>query len=73
MTEQRPVPEAWAGREANVRYADADVPRWLDCTIDEVGEWGVAVSAEGRSTFFPWNSVIKIDLGHTEPARLRRR
>ncbi|MDQ4106432.1 MAG: hypothetical protein M3157_04565 [Actinomycetota bacterium] len=73
MAEKRAVPEAWVGREANVRYADADVPRWLDCTIDGVGEWGLTVSAEGRSTFFPWGSVIKVDLGHGEPARLRGR
>ena len=69
MAERAPVPEAWVGREVNVRYADADVPRWLDCTIDEVGELSVCVSAEGRTSFFPRSSVVKIDLGHSDPVR----
>lgn len=73
MAEKRPVPESWVGREVNVRYADADVPRWLDCTVEEMGDLGVSVSAEGRSTFFPWGSVIRIDLGHSEPLRMRGR
>ena len=69
MAERASVPEAWVGREVNVRYADADVPRWLDCTLDEVGVWGVGVSADEKTSFFPWGSIIKIDLGHGEPAR----
>ncbi len=73
MAEKRPVPESWVGREVNVRYADADVPRWLDCMVDEVGEWGVTVSAERKTIFFPWGSVIKIDLGHSDPVRMRGR
>lgn len=67
------VPEAWVGREVNVRYTDADVPRWLDCTMEEVNVLGVSVSAEGRTTFFPWSSIVKIDLGHGDPVRMRRR
>ncbi|MGF1471268.1 MAG: hypothetical protein ACFB50_05920 [Rubrobacteraceae bacterium] len=74
MTEKRTVPEDWTGEEVNVRYTDADVPRWLDCTLDGVGEHGVYVSADGKTTFFPWSSIIKIDLGHSGPAgRLRGR
>lgn len=73
MAENEPVPEAWVGQEVNVRYTDADVPRWLDCTVEEVGEQGVCVSTDEKTTFFPWSSVIKIDLGHSGPAgRLRR-
>ena len=62
-TAKKPVPEAWVGREVHVRYSDADVPRWLDCTLEEAGGQGVCVSAAGKTTFFPWSSVIKIDLG----------
>ena len=69
MAEKASVPEAWVGREVNVRYADADVPRWLDCTLDEVGVWGVGVSADEKTSFFPWGSIIKIDLGHGELVR----
>ncbi len=69
MAERAPIPEAWVGREVNVRYADADVPRWLNCMVDEVGELGVSVSAEGKTSFFPWSSVVKIDLGHSDPVR----
>jgi hypothetical protein len=73
MAERTSVPEAWVGQEVNVRYADADVPRWLDCTLEEVGEQGVCVSADEKTSFFPWSSIIKIDLGHSDPARMMRR
>jgi hypothetical protein len=73
MAEKASVPEAWVGREVNVRYADADVPRWLDCTLDAVGEQGVCVSADDKTSFFPWSSLVKIDLGHSDPARMMRR
>ena len=73
MTEKRPAPEAWIGQEVHVRYVDADVPRWLDCTLNGVGEHGVYASTEEKDTFFPWGSVIRIDLGHGDPAELRRR
>ncbi|MGB3682942.1 MAG: hypothetical protein WA990_10710 [Rubrobacteraceae bacterium] len=67
--EKTSVPEAWVGQEINVRYADADVPRWLDCTLDGAGAWGVVVSTGEKTSFFPWDSVIKIDLGHGQPAQ----
>lgn len=73
MAEKRTVPESWVGQEVNVRYADADTPRWLDCTVEDVGDLGVSVSAEGKTSFFPWSSVIKIDLGHSAPVRMRGR
>lgn len=73
MAERKPVPESWAGRKVHVRYTDADVPRWLDCTLEEAGEHGVVVAADGRTTFFPWGSIVRIDLGHGDPARARGR
>lgn len=73
MAEKAPVPEAWVGQEVNVRYTDADVPRWLDCTLDEVGERGVCVSTDEKKSFFPWSNLVKIDLGHSDPVRMRRR
>lgn len=72
MAESKSVPEAWVGREVHVRYVDADVPRWLDCTLDAVGEQGVCVSTDEKTSFFPWSSLVKIDLGHGDPVRMGR-
>ena len=73
MAEKASVPDSWIGQEVNVRYVDADAPRWLDCTLGEVGEHGVCVSAGEKTSFFPWGSLIKIDLGHAAPSRMRGR
>ncbi len=73
MAEKESVPESWVGQEVNVRYTDADAPRWIDCTVDEVGDLGVTVSAGGKTSFLPWSSVIKMDLGHSASVRVRGR
>lgn len=57
------VPESWVGRQVHIRYSDADVPRWIDCTLEEAGEYGVVAVSDEKTTFFPWSSVIKMDLG----------
>ena len=68
------VPDAWVGREAHLRYVDADAPRSLDCTITEVNDRGICVDTGGETSFFPWSSVVRLDLGHSRPApRLRKR
>lgn len=72
MAESSPVPEAWIGREVHLRYIDADAPRSLDCTLTEVGDRGVCVTAGDETSFFPWSSVIRLDLGHSRLARGRR-
>ena len=56
-----PTPETWVGRKARLRYVDADVPRWTDCTIVEVNNLGVSVEVESHPAFFPWGSVVRID------------
>lgn len=61
-TEKVPAPEGWIGHKVHVRYSDADVPRWLDCTLENAGEHGVVVTSDEKTTFFPWGSVIKMDL-----------
>jgi hypothetical protein len=68
MAETAPVPESWVGQEVNLRYVDADAPRSLDCTIREVNDWGVCVAGE-RASFFAWSSIVRIDFGHSHPAR----
>lgn len=64
MAQEGPAPEVWTGREVHLRYVDADAPRSLDCTLEEVNDRGVRVSAGGRTSFFPWTSVVRLDLGH---------
>jgi hypothetical protein len=44
-----------------LRYVDADAPRTIQCTIEEVNDRGVRVEVEGRPAFFPWTSVVRID------------
>ncbi len=68
VAETTSVPEAWVGQEVHLRYVDADAPRSLDCTITEVNELGVCVAAE-KTSFFAWSSIVRIDLGHSRPAR----
>jgi hypothetical protein len=55
------TPEAWVGREARLRYEDADAPRTIKCTIAEVNDRGVRVEVEGSPAFFPWGSIVRID------------
>jgi hypothetical protein len=68
MAERARVPEAWIGQEVSLRYVDADAPRSLDCKITEVNDWGVCVAGE-KDSFFAWSNVVRIDLGHSRPAR----
>ena len=68
------TPDAWVGQEAHLRYVDADAPRSFNCKIREVNDRGVSVTAGEETSFFPWGSVVRIDLGHARPARgLRNR
>lgn len=67
VTERGAVPEAWVGREVRLRYVDADVPRSIDCTVREVNDRGVCAAVDDVPSFFPWNSIVRIDLD--PPAR----
>jgi hypothetical protein len=69
MAETTPVPEAWVGEDVHVRYVEADAPRSLNCTIREVDGRGVCVAAGDGISFFPWSSVVRVDLGHSAAAR----
>ena len=69
MAQTTPIPDAWVGQEAHLRYVDADAPRSLNCTIREVNDRGVSVTAGDETSFFPWSSVVRIDLGYARPAR----
>ncbi len=72
MAQSAPIPDAWVGQEAHLRYVDADAPRSLNCTIREVNDRGVCVASGDETSFFPWGSVIKVDLGHSHLSRGRR-
>jgi hypothetical protein len=56
------------GRGAHVRYVHADAPRSLNCTMRKVNDRGACVDAGEEISFFPWSSVVTIDLGHNRPA-----
>lgn len=71
MTQTAPTPEAWIGREVHVRYVDADAPRSVNCTLTEVNDRGVCTLSGEVTSFFPWGSVIRIDLGHSRLAQGR--
>lgn len=64
MAKTTPIPEAWIGQEVHVRYAEADEPRSVNCKITEVNDRGICVEGESKTSFFPWSSIVKIDLGH---------
>jgi hypothetical protein len=65
------TPDAWVGQEAHLRYVDADAPRSLNCTIKEVNDRGVCVTAGEETSFFPWASVVRIDLLRPRQTRPR--
>ena len=69
MAETAPIPDAWVGQEAHLRYVDADAPRSFNCTIRGVNDRGVCVTAGDETSFFPWSSVVRIDLGHKAEQR----
>lgn len=69
MAETAPVPDTWVGQNVHLRYVDADVPRSLDCVLEEVNDRGVCVAAGEETSFFPWGNVIRLDLGHSRPVR----
>ena len=51
------------------RRLDADTPRSLNCTMREVNDLGVCVDSGEKTSFFTWGSAVRIDLGHSRPAR----
>ncbi len=75
--QHRDEPHAWVGQEVHVVYVGAGIRETLNCTLRKVSNLGIAVVAGERSSFFPWSSVIRLDLGHvaahpTSRMRVRR-
>jgi len=59
------VPQAWIGQEVHVLYVGtATTNDSLNCVLQEVNNMGIAVVAAEMSSFLPWSSVIRLDLGH---------
>ena len=71
MVKTTPVPDAWVGQEAHLRYVDADAPRSFNCTIREVNDRGVCVTAGEETSFFPWGSVVRLSLLRPQQSRPR--
>jgi hypothetical protein len=66
------VPQAWIGQEVHVIYVGtATTHDSLDCVLQEVNNMGIAVVAGEMSSFLPWSSVIRLDLGHAAAMRVR--
>ena len=58
------VPQAWIGQEVHVLYVGtATTNDSLNCILQEVNNMGIAVVAAEMSSFLPWSSVIRLDLG----------
>ncbi len=66
MAEGRPAPAAWVGQEAHLTYVVVDKARPLNCTIREVNAKGLCVAVGEGVSFFPWDKVVRIDLGHRD-------
>lgn len=64
MAETTPIPEAWIGQDVHVRFSDGGEPRSRNGTIREVNDRGICVDGEGKTSFFPWNNIVEVDLGH---------
>jgi hypothetical protein len=66
MAETTPLPEAWIGQEVNITYIGAGKTNDVNCKITEVNDQGVGVERGGgtKSSFFPWTSIVRIDLGY---------
>ncbi len=60
------VPHAWIGEEVHVLYVGtAATNDSLNGILQEVNQLGInVVAGERRTSFFPWSSVIRLDLGH---------
>jgi hypothetical protein len=65
MTEQTPMPDGWIGQEATITHLARNDTRSVNRTIREVNDRGVGVEEGQRTSFFPWTSIVRIDLGVT--------
>ena len=63
------APSAWIGQEVKVQYAEGGRSGSLNCTLQAVNQYGVTVTVEENTSFFPWNNVIRVELGHVPDGR----
>jgi hypothetical protein len=75
MVDPDQIPDAWIGQEVNVTYIAAGKTNDVNCTITQVNDRGVGVERGEKTSFFPWTSIVRIDLGHAsqEHKKLRLR
>ena len=64
------IPDAWIGEQVALRYWRGDGRATVECKLEAVSKRGVAVviEVEGASwtRFYPWGSVLHIQLGGDE-------
>ena len=67
---RKDIPEAWIGEPVALRYWRGDGHATVECKIEAVSKRGVAVviEVEGESwtRFYPWSSILHIELGGDE-------
>jgi len=64
MAEYVPMPDGWEGENATITHLAGNDTRKVNCTIREVNNRGVGVEEGQKTSFFPWASIVRIDLGH---------
>ena len=67
---KKDIPEAWIGEQVALRYWRGDGRATVECRLEAVSKRGVAVviAVEGESwtRFYPWSSILHIQLGGDE-------
>jgi hypothetical protein len=67
---KKDIPEAWIGERVALRYWRGDGRATVECRLEAVSKRGVAVvievQGESWTRFYPWTSVLHIQLGGDE-------
>lgn len=64
MEQMDTPPSSWIGQEVHLQYRlGGDRTTSHNFTLQAVSEYGVTVSAEEHASFFPWSTVVRMDLG----------
>ena len=69
MAESAQAPYAWIGQEVHLIHKSGNDRRGVNYTLEEVNDVGVCVSKGKRTHFYPWSSILRIGLGHRQPAK----
>jgi len=70
MAEEQ-IPEAWIGKQVELRFWRGDDRNSIECRLEAVNDRGVVAVIETeeeqpRPRFYPWSAVLQIRLGAHE-------